>query len=635
MGRDELEPLLAAAIPASRDAVIVIDEAGRVLEFNAAAQSTFGYSRDEALGRRIAELIVPEHLRAAHEQGLATYVAGGPAKVIGKRIEIEAMRRDGNLFPIELTVAEARLGQDRVFTATLSDLSVQSQQIELELAQQRLELAVAGANLGVWSFNPCTGTLELSERSRAIYDIPPDAPITTGLLRARVHPDDWERISAPYFHGFPEEPVECEYRVIHRDGTQRWIYALGAAARNEAGVAFEVNGIHIDITERKRAEEELAKSRDALNQSEKLASLGALLAGVSHELNNPLAAIVGQAEMLEEDARGTAFEERARRIRSAADRSARIVQTFLAMARQREPQRGLVDMNALIASALELTEYTLRTAGIAVRVIFGTNLPPVDGERDQLHQVLVNLVVNAQQAMEKGEAFEKVLTVRASLSQAGRVLVDIVDTGPGVPPEHGNRIFEPFFSTKKQGSGTGIGLSFSLGIVQAHGGLLTLEPSRSGAHFRIDLPPAQGAAVIVTPQEEAPPTEIPSGRRRVLLVEDEEDVAETLRELIEREGFEVTLAANGTEAFFALDKAEFDILFSDLRMPLLNGRELYERLCEIRPGLVANMAFVTGDTVGDSMDEFLRGCGRPILEKPFTRAGIRAVLAAFPVIAGR
>jgi two-component system NtrC family sensor kinase len=635
MDRGELEPLLAAAIPASRDAVIVIDEAGHVLEFNPAAESTFGYSRDEALGRRIAALIVPEHLRAAHERGLAAYVAGGPAKVIGKRIEIEAMRRDGSLFPIELTVAETDLGDRRVFTATLSDLSVQAQQQELELTRQRLELAMAGANLGIWSFDPQAGIVALSERSRAIYDIPLDAPITTELLRSRVHPDDWERISAPYFRGFPEEPVENEYRVIHRNGEQRWIYALGAAACAENCVTYEVNGIHIDITERKRAEEELAKSRDALNQSEKLASLGALLAGVSHELNNPLAAIVGQAEMLEEDARGTEFEARAKRIRSAAERSARIVQTFLAMARRREPQRGLVDMNALIASALELTEYALRTAGVAVRVIFGTNLPPVDGERDQLHQVLVNLVVNAQQAMEKGEAFEKVLTVRASLSQAGRVLVDIVDTGPGVPPEHGNRIFEPFFSTKKQGSGTGIGLSYSLGIVEAHGGLLTLEPSRGGAHFRIDLPAAHGAAIIVTPQEDAPPAEMLSGRRRVLLVEDEEDVAETLRELIEREGFQVTLAANGTEAFFALDKADFDILFSDLRMPLLNGRELYERLCEIRPELVENMAFVTGDTVGDSMDEFLKGCGRPILEKPFTRAGIRAVLAAFPVIAGR
>jgi len=626
--------MLAAAVPSSRDGIVVIDEAGAVIEFNAAAETIFGFARDEVLGRRIADLIVPEHLRFAHEQGFASYLAGGPAKVIGRPVEIEAMRADGSIFPIELTVTEAELSGRRAFAATLSDLTIRAQQQELELARRRLELAVAGAKLGVWTFNPNNGAVWYSERSREIYGIDGDGHMEGRDLRSYVHPEDWERLSAPYYHGFPATPVEAEYRIVRPDGEQRWIYALGAAACDENGLGCEVNGIHIDITERKRAEVEFAKSRDALTQSEKLASLGALLAGVSHELNNPLAAIVGQAEMLEEDARGTAFEDRARRIRSAAERSARIVQTFLAMARQREPQRGHVDMNGLIASALELTEYSLRTAGIAVRVTFGTNLPPVDGERDQLHQVLVNLIVNAQQAMEKGEAFEKVLTVRASLSQAGRVLVDVVDTGPGVPAEHGNKIFEPFFSTKKQGSGTGIGLSYSQGIVVAHGGTLTVEPSRDGAHFRIDLPPARDAGIVATQAEELPPVEIQSGRRRVLLVEDEPEVAETLRELIEREGFEVTVAANGTEAFFALDKAEFDILFSDLRMPLLNGRELFERLCEIRPELVKNMAFVTGDTVGDSMDDFLKSCGRPILEKPFTKAGIRAVIAAFPVMRG-
>ena len=629
---DDLDQMLAAAVPSSRDAVVIIDEAGVVLEFSQAAEAIFGYARGEALGRRIAELIVPEDLRAAHERGLARYVAGGPAKVVGRRIEIDAVRKDGSQFPIELTVTETARDGRRTFTATLSDLSVEMRQQELDLVRQRLELAVEGAKLGVFTFNPETGVVWYSDRSREIYGMDGDGTIDGVSLRAYIHPDDWGRVSAPYYHGFPEAAVETEYRVIRPDGEVRWVYALGAAARDENGRAYEVNGIQLDVTDRKRAEEELATSREALNRSEKLASLGALLAGVSHELNNPLAAIVGQAEMLEEDARGTPFEERARKIKSAAERSARIVQTFLAMARQREPQRGHVDMNQLIASALELTEYALRTAGIAVRVIFGTSLPPVDGERDQLHQVLVNLIVNAQQAMEKGEAFEKVLTVRASLSQAGRVLVDVIDTGPGVPADIAEKIFEPFFSTKKQGSGTGIGLSFSQGIVEAHGGRLTVEPTRNGAHFRIDLPAALDAGIIVTPREDSPPIEILTARRRALVVEDEADVAATLQELIEREGFEVTVAANGSEAFFALDQGDFDILFSDLRMPVLNGPELYERLSEIRPDLVRNMAFVTGDTVGDSMDDFLKSCGRPILEKPFTRAGIRAVLAAFPAL---
>jgi CheY-like chemotaxis protein len=222
--------------------------------------------------------------------------------------------------------------------------------------------------------------------------------------------------------------------------------------------------------------------------------------------------------------------------------------------------------------------------------------------------------------------------VRTSVDQAGRILVDVTDTGPGIPEPLRHRIFEPFFSTKRPtgSGGTGIGLSFSQGIVEAHGGTIAVEPSKRGAHFRIALPPAAGApAPVVVPgrQHFILPDVVPS-RRKALIVEDEPDVAETLRELIEREGYEVTVAVNGTEAFYALDHSEFDLLFSDLRMPLLNGPELYARLQEIRPELVRHMAFVTGDTMGDSMGDFLKSAGRPILEKPFTRAGIRAVLAA-------
>jgi signal transduction histidine kinase len=499
-----------------------------------------------------------------------------------------------------------------------------------EVIRQRLELAMEGAQLGVWSYNPRTGSCWFSDRSKELFTLDDNFMPDARRLEDHIHPDDWPRFVAPYYDRFPDEPLAIEYRIIRPDGEIRWIYALGAAARDAEGEPQAVHGIHVDITERKQAEEELARSRDALHRSEQLAALGTLLAGVSHELNNPLAAIVGQAEMLAEDSVGTVFEERAKRIGAAAERCARIVQTFLAMARQRDCSSGLVDVNDTIASALEITEYTLRTAGVAVKVNFGSGLPPVEGDRDQLHQVLVNLIVNAQQAMEEGEAFEKVLTVRTSVNQAGRLLIDVADTGPGVPSA-GNRIFEPFFTTKRQSrsGGTGIGLSFSQGVIAAHGGSIQIEPTRRGAHFRIELPAAAaGAAAIVVPRERAPMPEAVAARRRCLVVEDEPDVAETLRELIEREGFEVTVAANGTEAFFALDKGDFDLLFSDLRMPLLNGPELFHRLCEIRPELVEHMAFVTGDTMGDSMGEFLKTCGRPILEKPFTKAGVRAVLAA-------
>ncbi|HEX8641093.1 MAG TPA: PAS domain-containing protein [Allosphingosinicella sp.] len=497
---------------------------------------------------------------------------------------------------------------------------------DLAEARRQLELAVEGARLGLWSVDPNTGAVWHSDISREMWGMTPDEPIDVAVIKERVHPDDWPVVREPYRQGFPQKTVSIEHRVVWPNGEVRWLHALGRAQRDaETGEVTMVTGIHLDITARKEAEAELQRSRDALHESEKLAAMGSLLAGVSHELNNPLAAIVGQAEMLEEDAAGTVFEARAKKISSAAERCAKIVQTFLAMARRKEPQRGLVDVNDIIHSALDLTDYGLRTAGISVQVTFGSQLPPVDGDRDQLHQVLVNLIINAQQAMEDGELFDKTLTIRTALD-GGKVVLEVSDTGPGIPEKARGRIFDPFFTTKL-GTGTGLGLAFSQGIVEAHGGTLTLQPSRRGASFRITLPPAPvGSELLAVPIE--PERQAPVNGGRALIVEDEADVAETLCELLEREGYQVTYASDGAAALMALDREDFDLIVSDLRMPGVSGPDLHARLSETRPHLVAKMGFVTGDTLGTSMNDFLRSCGRPVLEKPFTKVGVRCLIAA-------
>lgn len=497
---------------------------------------------------------------------------------------------------------------------------------ELEEARRQVELAVRGANLGSWTIEPKTGATWYSARSRELYGVDGELKLDAQTLKAYIHPEDWEMVIEPYRQGFPNDTIALEHRVVWPSGDIRWVQSLGTALRDDQGEVRLIHGIHLDITDRKRAEQELARSREALHQSEKLAALGSLLAGVSHELNNPLAAIVGQAEMLQEDSQGTVFETRARKIGAAAERCARIVQTFLAMARQKDAQRSLVDLNDVVASSLEITEYALRTAGIAVRVTLGTLLPKVLGDRDQLHQVLVNLIVNAQQAMEHGATFDKTLTVRTAVSQSGAVLLDVCDTGPGIPEKVRGRIFEPFFTTKPQGVGTGVGLSFSHGIVEAHGGTIALEPSRRGAHFRVALPPAAETGLVAVPIDAE--AGAAGGGGMALIVEDESDVADTLRELLEREGFAVTVARDGAAALMALDRGDYDLILSDLRMPGVSGPDLHGRIAETKPHLLDRMGFVTGDTLGSSMDDFLRGCGRPVLEKPFTKVGVRCLIAS-------
>ncbi|MHA6718224.1 GAF domain-containing protein [Sphingomonas sp. RS6] len=382
-------------------------------------------------------------------------------------------------------------------------------------------------------------------------------------------------------------------------------------------------GFAIDLTERKRAEAALARSREALYQSEKLTALGSLLAGVSHELNNPLSIVVAQAVMMERQARGTELADRAQKISKAADRCARIVQTFLAMARQRRPERTSVDLNEIVIAAHELTDYSLRTEGIVTRRMLVDALPRIAADSDQLHQVIINLIVNAQHAMADRPG-ERILTLRtAPGAEAGTVMLEVSDTGPGIPEDLRRRIFEPFFTTKPQGEGTGVGLSFSQGLAEAHGGRLELIPSRRGARFRLTLPidPQIPVGAPPTARTTAPPPP-----RRALVIDDEPEIAESLADFLSIEGFECRVALGGAAAREMLGDEDYDLIVSDLRMPDVDGPQLHAWIRAERPHLLARMGFSTGDTLGAAAERFLSQVDRPVLEKPFVPDAVHRFL---------
>ena len=410
-------------------------------------------------------------------------------------------------------------------------------------------------------------------------------------------------------------------------GGQRFPVAISwrhIAYKGEPAVISSI----VDLTESKRAEEELVRSREALHQAEKLTALGSLLAGVSHELNNPLTIVTAQAGLLEELAAGSPMAERAEKVRRAGERCSKIVQTFLAMARQREPERSIIQASDVVRAALDLTEYSLRTAGIEVSFEVEPGLPPLHADSDQLHQVFVNLIVNAQQALQEKSGDRKLWLRIASAAGRRALCVEIEDNGPGVPPEIRRRVFEPFFTTKPEGVGTGVGLSFSLGLVEAHGGRLELvDGPGGGACFRVTLDtaaapsaPADGAAAM--------PAAAPERKGSALIVDDEPDVAEVLEIIAFRAGYAVDVAANGREAIERLMRSDYDVILSDLRMPQLDGPALFAWLEREKPHLTHRIAFVTGDTLGDSAARFLKRCGRPVLEKPFSGRNVRALLEA-------
>jgi PAS domain S-box-containing protein len=381
-----------------------------------------------------------------------------------------------------------------------------------------------------------------------------------------------------------------------------------------------------DVTARRRAD-------DVLRQNEKLASLGQLLAGVAHELNNPLAVIVGHAALLQRQLAPGGVQARVEKIAAAADRCGRIVTSFLAVARDRAPERRATHVNEVLRGALDLLDEQLRADDVAVALELGDPLPPVWGDPQQLHQVAVNLIVNAQHAMRA--AGRRQLTLRSWGDPVrGRVSFSVADTGPGVPAAHRGRIFEPFFTTKPVGAGSGLGLSVSRGIVEAHRGALELaSEAAGGAVFVVTLPVAEAGAVLAGLPEPGPAAGTAPGRgaaRRILVVDDEPMVAELLADMLAADGHQVELASDGQAALSRLAAARFDLVITDVVMPVLDGPGLYRQLERLLPDRRQRVVFITGDTLNPETARFLADTGARTLDKPFEADAVRRLAREAP-----
>jgi two-component system NtrC family sensor kinase len=393
-----------------------------------------------------------------------------------------------------------------------------------------------------------------------------------------------------------------------------------------------------DLTDRRRAAEETERQREALRQSEKLTAMGSLLAGVAHELNNPLAIVMGRASLLEAKCDDPALRSDIERIREAAERCGRIVRTFLGMARKTAAAPSAVAINDMVRGAVDLLQYNLRTGGITLEMRLADGLPTVLADADRLGQVVLNLLVNAHHALSAQDQPRLVLVetgVEAPRpSRAPRVWLRVADNGPGVDREMASRIFDPFFTTKPEGLGTGLGLAVSRSVAREHGGELALEassPFGRGASFRLSVPIAREGPAADSDAAPSPGALEPAAAR-VLVVDDEPQVAELMRDVLESAGYDVAVAESGAVALELLREARFDAIVSDLRMPDMDGPALWRAVLERYAALASRVVFVTGDTLSPGAREFLHETGRPYIEKPFMPpdllAAVRGVLAA-------
>jgi two-component system, NtrC family, sensor kinase len=412
--------------------------------------------------------------------------------------------------------------------------------------------------------------------------------------------------------------------LLARDRREVPVSVVAVAHRAADGAVEFLSAIVRDMTERKRTEAELRRQREALYQTEKLTTMGTVLAGVAHELNNPLTAVTGYANLLRQDLAGTPSATRAENIAHAADRCASIVRNFLALARKYPPERQPVRLNDIARDAAELLAYHLRVDGIEVQLDLEEGLPVLWADPHQLHQVVVNLITNARDELRKARPPRR-LTLRTRADHArGRVAVDVEDTGPGIAEEIRDRIFEPFFTTKPVGQGTGLGLSLCHGIVEGHGGTLSLvsEPG-AGAIFRVELPVVAPPAA---PGKNAPEATPAVTGKRILVVDDERLVLQLLGEMLGADHHTVDTVGDGTQALEVLRGTSYDLILSDVRMPYLDGPGLYRALERRLPDLCRRFVLMTGDVLSAEIQTFLEQTGVPGLSKPFDRGEVRRVI---------
>ena len=409
-------------------------------------------------------------------------------------------------------------------------------------------------------------------------------------------------------------------RLRRADNSAVWVEVTARADPPATDATVRIEALVRDVSERKKLDDRTRDIFHQLLQAEKMAALGQTISGVAHELNNPLATILSWAERLSQ--RPT-LEDSVRRgletIFSESERAARIVRNLLTFARKRQTTRAMVDVNFVVRETLALRAYEQSVTNITVIDALAAGLPQVFADGHQVQQVLLNLVINAEQAMLSANG-RGVLVVRTWHDpDQEAVILEINDDGPGIADDVQSKIFDPFFTTKEVGKGTGLGLTVAYAIVQEHGGRIRLESHpNAGASFYVELP-VTGASFSQTPASRSrlqEPVEALAGST-ILVVEDEVALAGAVIEALRDVGYLVEHASDGEEALVKVRQQAFDLLICDLKMPRMDGMAFYRTLSAVVPGLARRVIFVTGDVAGTDAERFLEESGCKWLAKPF------------------
>lgn len=654
---DELEPALAKRLIADAEgssgearfrtphdqienyAIVLLDMKGRPTSWNAGIRRVLGYEKAEFLQTTAADLYPPDDRQSgAPAADLAEAARRGQFTT-----ERWLLHQDGRRFWGSVSTTSVYDGEGRLlgFARRLRDLS-QEKAVEEQLRrkQQALELALEAAGLGTWEHDLPTGIDSLDARARVLFGIAADEPLTRARWLAAIHPDDRERTQERWERAVRERaPYSAEYRVVWPDGSVHWIMAVGRCVTDPATDApLQLAGVVLDLTERRRTEEQLQEGL-------RLEAVGRLAGGIAHDLNNMLAAILGFSDMLarsfpSEDPRASDVEQ----ISRAAARSADLTRQLLAFARRELIQPRALDINAVIQHMRALLPPILGE-NVELDLRLATDLGVVYADPRQIEHMVMNLVLNARDAMPQGGR----VTLETRTAQLGPgaeawrsederglsgrfTMLSVTDTGHGMDAATLQRIWEPFFTTKPRGRGTGLGLASVYGAAKQSGGFVWADSELGrGTTVQVYWPEIRAAAEEPVPEPERLGS-IAGGSEALLIVEDEELVRTLAVRVLQGFGYTCHEARDADQALRLLDNqgTRLDLVITDVVMPGMSGRELGERLARLRP--LVPVLYSSGFTDEDMIRRGMLEEGRPFLQKPFTPHDLaRAVREALDV----
>jgi len=734
------------------DAVISMDASGLIIDWNTQAERIFGWSRADALGRLMSETIIPERYRARHESGLRKFLVTGEGNVLNKRIEINALDRQGREFPVELAISPAKVAAEWTFSAFIRDLTERKEtETALREGEKRYRELFENSPVGLYTSTPDGGLLDVNPAMVSMFGYP-DRESLLAVAATSLYVDPAEREEWLAQQTSEIDVLDVDVRLLRRDGTTIWARDTTHVKRGVDGSVILYEGALEDITDRVKAETALQANErrltqileavpvgivvsdntgqimfanataqqilgkgvvpnapmtdqakvyqtyvagtdqlypvernpiaralrgepvsvedvevreggrvislsvqgapilngegqitaavlvfsdvtatrsleGQLRQSSKMEAVGQLAGGVAHDFNNLLTVIMSYGSMLlERLPPNDESHEDVREIAAAADRAAGLTRQLLAFSRQQVLQPRVMNVNDVIGGVEKMLRRIIGE-DVELHTSLAPDLATIHADAGQLEQILMNLVVNARDAMSGGGRV-CITTSNAELPAEGTgdvpfkgggpyVILSVSDTGTGMTPEVRQRIFDPFFTTKAPGSGTGLGLSTVYGIVKQSGGEIYVD-SELGAGSTVTLYFPQFTGAAITPTEVAPASESSRGSETILIVEDDDNLRSLVARVLTGRGYTVHVANTGATglAIASNPLLQIDAVITDVVMPGMNGRELVEQLLDGRPAL--GCLFMSGYTDDEILRRGVSHGEAAFLQKPFT-----------------